>query len=187
MSAIAHPCARWYLPSPGPHRHPKGSSVGDRENRLLPCALVSLLCSWRVIRVPCSTKTLSFVWWERCRREHQWLQSTQVCMEPEGQAAFRLRSRSPFLSFIVSLFIFRWLWCSTVTQLVSNWPGRFSLLSSCSLAEQSLEDLYVPAPAWELWAKPPPEERKFLLTDVSVWSVRVYLGPDQSSGARTQP
>lgn len=43
-------------------------------------------------------------------------------LHPPKESGFWL---GPCASFIVGLFIFRWPCCSIVTQLVSNWPGKF--------------------------------------------------------------
>jgi len=124
-------------------------------------------CAW----VPCSAGALGFARRERCGKAGGSIHSPRfaAAYKPvHSQRASRLCPGSLSASFIVCLFVVRWLFCSLVAQLVCNCPGRFLLLSSCSLAEQSLGDLCAPAPAQKLQAKPPPEERKFLLTDASV-------------------
>lgn len=74
---------------------------------------------------------------------------------------FQLHPGRPLMHFIICLFIFRWLFHSLVTQLISNQPGRFLLLPSWLLVkQQSLWDLQAVAPTRYLQVKCPPEERK---------------------------
>lgn len=187
----------------GARCHPKGKDAGDREKVFLLKVSYRILALMLFFQILNSTCALHSRWWgtqlcqcpgfaqrEACREAAGSIHSSeplqQSNLHPPRESGFWL---GPCAAFIVGLFIFRWPCCSIVTQLVSNWPGRFLLLfcPACWQSNKVWGDLCAPTPTQALWEKPPPKERRFLQTDASVWSVHVYLDPDPLEHGSTQP
>lgn len=102
-----------------------------------------------------------------------------------SQAPSQLHPGRLFVLFIVCLFIFRWLFRSLVTQLVSNRPGRFLLLPSWLLAKQQSVGFIGSSSLTVAASKASSRGEEALLTAASVWDVYVYLGPAPSQHCST--